>query len=365
MRIFYASHEAGDAAIAGSKTWTRNLLWALRDLDHDVVVFDFDLDAAAHHLDPSSPVSATFIAEHRPRTSEELLSQVRAAHRAQPIDLFFSYFYSATVEPAAVAEIRRLGIVTANWYCNASYQLHLVQEIAPAYDFCLVPERDRLADYRAIGATPIYCQEAANPSVYKPYPDLPQAYDVTFVGQRYGDRPAFVRAALNDGIDVRVWGNGWVESPPVTFKGRMRRMVRRVVRPSLTLPAGVRHGPLDDDAYVKMYSQSRISLGFAKVAGALADGTFVKQVRLRDFEAPMSGAFYLAEFSSELADFFEPDREIVCFEDEDELVAKARFYLAHPDERERIRLAGHERALREHTWQARLTAAFAAAGLSR
>jgi spore maturation protein CgeB len=363
MRIFYASHEAGDAAIAGSKTWTRNLLWALRDLGHDVVTFDFDLDAAAHHLDPSSPASAAFIAENRPLASEELLRQIRAAHHSQPIDLFFSYFYSANVEPAAIAEIRELGIVTANWFCNASYQLHLVQEIAPAYDFCLVPERDRLADYRDLGANPIYCQEAANPTVYRPYAELPQTYDLTFVGQRYGDRPAFVRAVADAGIDIQVWGNGWLELPPQTFKGRVRRRLRRMLRPSLSLPPEICHGPVDDQAYVEMYSRSRISLGFAKVAGALPDGRVVKQVRLRDFEAPMSGAFYLAEYSEELAAFFEPDREIVCFEDEIELVAKARFYLAHPVQRERIRFAGHERALREHTWQARLSTAFAAAGL--
>jgi spore maturation protein CgeB len=363
VRIFYASHEAGDAAISGSKTWTRNLLWALRDLGHDVVTFDFDLDAAAHHLDPATPESAAFIAENRPRTSEELLAQIRAAHRARPVDLFFSYFYSANVEPAAIAAVRDLGIMTINWYCNASYQLHLVQEIAPAYDFCLVPERDRLEAYRALGATPVYCQEAANPRVYRPYAEIPQAYDLVFVGQRYGDRPSFLRAAYEAGIGVQVWGTGWNERRPSTLKGRLRRAARRAIKPTLSLPADICHEPLDDDGYVEMYSRARISLGFAKVAGALADGTVVKQVRLRDFEAPMSGAFYLAEFSEELAEFFEPDSEIVCFEDEQELVDKARYYLEHPDARERIRAAGYRRARDEHTWQARLSAAFASVGL--
>ena len=188
-------------------------------------------------------------------------------------------------------------------------------------------------------------------------------FDVTFVGQRYGDRPAFVRALVDCGVDVHVWGNGWVEKPPRTWKGKARRGARRILRPELTVPQARCHPPLDDDAYVQMYSRSKVSLGFAKVAGALGDGTVVRQVRLRDFEAPMSGAFYVAEFSDELTQFFEPDREIVCFEEPDELVERARYYLGHDDERERIRAAGHARAVRDHTWQARLSAAFAEAGL--
>jgi hypothetical protein len=75
-----------------------------------------------------------------------------------------------------------MGICTINWYCNASYQFELVEEIAPAYDYCLVPEKFWLDDYRRVGANPIYCQEAANPNTYKPY-DLPKSFDVTFVAR--------------------------------------------------------------------------------------------------------------------------------------------------------------------------------------
>ena len=87
------------------------------------------------------------------------------------------------------------------------------------------------------------------------------------------------------------------------------------------------------------------------------------EVRLRDFEAPMCGAFYLVEHMRELADFFEEDKEMVFYRDARELVDKARFYLANDAPRERIALAGRRRALAEHTWQHRFRAAFRAAGL--
>ena len=286
------------------------------------------------------------------------------AHRAAPVDLFFSYFYSAYVDPQAIESIGERGITTVNWYCNASYQFRLVSEIAPAYHYSLVPERFRLDDYREIGATPIYCQEAANPDSYHPY-DLPEEFDVTFVGQRYGDRPELIRALWEEGVDVRAWGPRWLEEDERSYWRRSVEEFKRVAarRPSNRVPVTQLGGPLSDDEYVRMYSKSRISLGFTKVAEAQSDGSVLKQVRLRDFEAPMSGAFYLVEQCDELLDFFEADREVVTFNDRAELIEKATWYLEHPEMRERIRNAGRRRALAEHTWQARFVKVFREIGL--
>ncbi|HYL41195.1 MAG TPA: glycosyltransferase, partial [Candidatus Binatus sp.] len=81
------------------------------------------------------------------------------------------------------------------------------------------------------------------------------------------------------------------------------------------------------------------------------------------FEAPMSGAFYLVEDVPELREFFEVGTEIETYRDADELVEKCRYYLDHPAEREAIRLAGHRRAVRDHSWQRRLTTVFESVGL--
>jgi spore maturation protein CgeB len=77
----------------------------------------------------------------------------------------------------------------------------------------------------------------------------------------------------------------------------------------------------------------------------------------------MSGAFYLVEYFQELTEFFEPGKEIVFFENEEGLVGKCRYYLAHPEEAERIRAAGLRRARAEHTWQNRFRTVFQTLGL--
>ena len=370
MRIFYAvPGTAHQTCLPQSTLWHANLYMPLRDLGHDIVVFDYDFSEANLHLVPSVTEHAAYIAKKRPIMSEELLRQVKAAHASKPIDLFFSYFYSAYVEPEAVREIARLGIATVNWYCNGSYQFDLVEEIAPAFDYCLVPEKFRLDDYRRVGANPIYCQEAANPSVYRHY-DLPIEYEATFVGQRYGDRPYYISKLIAAGIDAHVWGPHWHD--PVQEVPLWRKLGRRVREAMGDTPdwasarvPGERCGPpLSDDEFVKMYSRSKISLGFSNVAYIPRHGEPIKQVRLRDFEATMSGAFYMVQHFDELTDFFEPDREIVCFSDAAELVDKARFYLARDAEREKIRVAGMQRARSEHTWHKRFEMVFREIGLT-
>lgn len=399
LRIFYAADHTPNPFMPASRLWYNNLYLPLVDLGHDVVPFDYDLTAHFRNLDPSDPPQKAFIEENRPKLEQALLAQVTKAHQEKPIDLFFSYFYSACTRPDVIRTIGQMGIVTVNWYCNASYQFHLVEEIAPAYDYCLVPEKYRLQDYRRVGANPIYCQEAANPNIYKPY-TLAQDFDVTFVGQKYGERAAYIGYLLDQGIDVRVWGMRW--TPPVpnsphasqpqrnlaqrltrlaTRQGR-RDLIQRIgrvlgsydCRHPAPLPASIqivgddipvhRCGPpLADDELIRMYSRSRISLGFSTVGDTHLDEQPLKQIRLRDFEAPMSGAFYMVEYMEDIEEFFIPGKEIVCYHDKVDLADKVKYYLAHDSEREAIRWAGYQRAISEHTWHKRFLAAFQSMGL--
>lgn len=370
MRIFYAApNTAHQTCLPQSTLWHANLYLPLVDLGHELVVFNYDYTQANFHLDDSVEEHRAFIKRNKPIFGEELLKQVRTAHREKSIDLFFSYFYSSYVDPDAILQIGKLGITTVNWYCNASYQFHLIQELAPAYHYCLVPEKFRMEDYRRVGANPIYCQEAANPNIYKPY-KTPLEFDATFVGQKYGTRPLYLRYLLDHGIDVRVWGPLWRDAArDRSVRSVLGQAAERFLAGQRPLfwkefPRERCGPPLTDEELIQMYSRSKVSLGFSVVAEAFSRRKPVKQVRLRDFEAPMSGAFYLVEFFEELTEFFEPGREIVCFTDPEELLAKTRYYLTHDSERERIRQAGYERCRRDHTWHKRFQAAFREMGLS-
>jgi len=394
MRIFYAADRSPNASFQ-SNLWRSNLLLALQSLGHDVVEFQYDLSETFRHLDKTDPLDLLFIRKNRPKVTSELLRQLRLRHSERPFDLFFSYFYDACILPDAIEEIKSLGIKTVNWYCNSSYQLHLVSEIAPHYDWCFIPEKFRMEDYTRLGANPIHVGEAANPDVYVPL-DLPKDYDVTFVGQAYGERPALINYLLQNGVDVKVWGYGWSpyivgtrlkdRLPRVQRIGnvllkmttresrravlsKMRRyfgrpMMQKVIAQPLLAP-GIYGGILHDEQMIKIFSRSRINLGFSACGDTHLSDQRVVQVRLRDFEVPMTGGFYLVEYMEELEQFYEIGKEIACYRNREELLDKVRYYLSHDTERESIRIAGMRRARTEHTWQKRFENVFLQLGLPR
>jgi spore maturation protein CgeB len=365
MRIFYAAADSPNPHVR-STLWRDNLYQSLVTMGNEVIEFDYDMSGAFQRLfTPATPETSESLAKLRASLGEALLEQITKAHRESPIQLFFSYFYDACVEPAVIDAINDLGIMTVNWYCNGSYQLDLVREISPHYTWCLVPEKNRIADYTAMGARPLYCQEAANPHVYKPL-DLTPEWDVTFVGQAYGERPALIKQLSDNAIDVRVWGPAWEYHIDWPSRNPIRQVMNRLKKSDdrIVFPKKMIGGVLTDRQLVETYNRSRINLGFATCGETHLAERRISQIRLRDFEVPMSGGFYLAEYSEELEEFFEVGSEIACHHGMEDIADKVRYYLAHDAERERIRAAGHARSLRDHTWQRRFEMAFDQMGLA-
>jgi spore maturation protein CgeB len=75
---------------------------------------------------------------------------------------------------------------------------------------------------------------------------------------------------------------------------------------------------------------------------------------MRLYEATGSGAVLLTDAARGLADLFDVDREVLAYDDSDDLVAKARHLLEDEDARVRIAAAGQQRTLHEHTYVHRM-----------
>jgi hypothetical protein len=75
---------------------------------------------------------------------------------------------------------------------------------------------------------------------------------------------------------------------------------------------------------------------------------------LRLYEATGVGALLVTDAKRNLGELFEQGREVVTYENGDELVERVRYYLEHDDERQAIARAGQARTLREHTYAQRM-----------
>jgi len=365
MKIFYASLDsANNAAMPESNIWRDNLYRSLQKMA-DVVLPSFSVsqqyaECFARKKSERTP------AEARNYYSYKLLEDVKKEEKKGHINLFFSYYYSICILPAVIDKIKDLGIITVNFYCNNIHQFDLVSEIAPHYDYCMFPEREALQKYIDVGANPVHIQMAANPDIYKPYP-INREYDVTFVGQNYLSRQDYVEYLYRKGIDVHVRGPGWEKALMPNKRGIINEVKSKFGLNKSVLPKTNVGGPLSDEQLIKMYSRSIISLNFSEVVVSdekYDPGAIKRHIRLRDFEAPMSGAFYITGYQDELKEYYEVDKEIVCYDTKEELLEKIRYYLKHPDEAEAIRIAGHNRALKDHTWENRFTELFNKIGLN-
>ena len=376
MRIFLAIPISPHPGIL-SNLWKTNLHDPLVEMGHEVVLWDEDL-LPYYDLDPDDPATAP----RRNGFSERLVAAIDSAHRERRLDLVLTYLSDSHVVPEAVERIRRVA-PALNFFCNNVHQFHLVRRIARHFTACLVPEREGLPHYRAVGARAIFFPMAAHPAIYRPL-DVGHTYDATFAGQRYADRAPAILALRRAGVDAHAFGVGWPPAtggtgpaPEATARGPLAgawRALAAALRGRNPLIAardrmawrtlcsehpGSVHGPVPDEEYVALFSRSRISLGFLVLGDTHRTGRVMRQVRLREFEGPMAGAFYVTGWLEELAEHYEIGREIVCYRSHQELAELCRYYLAHPEERERIRRAGHERARRCHTWQHRFAGLFA------
>jgi len=368
LRIFYGFDKnlASSFDMGGKDIWTVNIHDTLVDMGHDLVSFDYDLGEFFKHLEKTIESHQEYAKKHRNEVVAEFLRQIRAAHEKEPIDMLLSYFYDHFMTPEAIEEVKKMGILAVNYNCNASYQLELISEVSPAFDYCLTVEDFRFDDYKALGANAIYFQEGANPKYYKPC-DVPKEYEVIFIGQCYGDRPDHIRYLLDQGIDIKCFGPNWdkvMATPMKKLKNLFYKIIGKKKKVKPLLPSSIIGKVLPFDEMIKTYSKAKIAINFGTCGETHLTGQRVTQIRLRDFEAPMCGVFYLTEDNAELKNFYKSDKELIFYNDKEDLSDKIKYYLANDNEREKIAKAGRDRAIKEHSWEKRFEKCFKEIGVA-
>ena len=120
----------------------------------------------------------------------------------------------------------------------------------------------------------------------------------------------------------------------------------------------VKHGmpgwirPVPFSAYIPLYQRTKIGFNVHN-RGMYTVGSY------RLFELPANGVMQISDGGPYLADFFDVGREIVGFDEADDLIDKIRYYLAHDEERQVIARRGHERVLADHRFGRRMREAVA------
>jgi spore maturation protein CgeB len=99
--------------------------------------------------------------------------------------------------------------------------------------------------------------------------------------------------------------------------------------------------------YINQYRTAAVNV-------SLWDGVNEATISPQHFEITAAGGFLLCPHHREVSSFFEIGEECDTFRDEEELVAKIEYYLAHSQRRRAIARAGQRRTLGEHLYRNRL-----------
>lgn len=360
-----------------------------------------ELEAAGHQVIDINPVEILGRIGSPDEYSEITVDKVREIYDRAGCDLFFATATDETIRPGAIKEIGRKGIATLNLSCDDLSHPFRVRAISSSFDLTWTTVRENQHILRSYGANVFAMPWGANPHVFKPA-DVKEDSVVGFVGSCYGARARNLAVLANAGLPVRVYGqpptgiygaapvnhplvralynvgDAWSRVYQSLFFSSGRRCLlgslkRSVVEtfttpPEKAIPANrieYLPGPSFQELGTR-FSQLAISLGSIELSSTYSLKKPLLFIRLREFEVPMCGGVHLANRLPELGEYFEEDKEMLFYGDLEELIDKARYYLApeRDHQRQKIREHARKRALAEHTWLHRFGRAWQFMGLA-
>jgi spore maturation protein CgeB len=270
--------------------------------------------------------------------SRMLLEQVERESSVRKLDVLMGQMWANYISPEALRTIQAWGIATINvsmddmlpehWRTVRGVELGSIG-LRSGLDLVLTTTRESCLWYAVRHCPAIYWPLASDPSHFPGDPEGVRDLDIVFVGSRYGIRDRIVGALAGAGLKVDAFGPGWA------------------------------NGPVSADETTRLFARAKIVLG----VGTVGHTDDVYTIKLRDFDAPMSGALYLTHRNPELLQLFREGDEIVCYDSPDEAVAQAHRLLADSGLRVRVAKAGSSRARRDHTWEGRFANLFRALDL--
>jgi hypothetical protein len=266
------------------------------------------------------------------------------AKRFRP-DIFIA-FKGNYIEPETLQHLRKAGITLYNYYPDTSAFSHgkWLARSLPEYDCIFYTKPFWYGD--VIKRIPLksgvflphgYSPELHRPVVLDAVDRSDCGCDVSFIAAHMPHKEQILSGliSLRPDLDLRIWGWRWAERCQTAA---LRRCIMGY--------------PILGEACVRAIIASRINL--AIMSGRVAGASSGDLTTSRTYTIPASGGFMLHERNPEVLELYREGQEIECFDTVEELAEKIDYYLAHPEERERIAKAGHARCVPAYSYDNRM-----------
>ncbi len=342
--------------------WGRHIYEGLRPLLQTLVTpvaVDFNWARQGHNVE-TGPLD-----RERAATSEQLWSQIQAAHENHGLDAVISYCFAQDLELDLVRRTIGLGVPWINFFCDSTHMFEKVEALARVVSLNWFPESAAESRYRALGVPYLRQPYALNPECLPDLTSRDPTWAAAFIGLPTTNRITQLGWLRAFGCPVAVRGHGWVgerENPfyspqprskrffrALLQRGLAEKLVRRVFWPVVRRQA---RGPLDDAEFPEFVKRSRIVLGLNQ--GKDAQGRLASYLKFRDVEFPGYGCCYLTEHNEDIAEALAIGSEVLTYRNLWDAAAQIKQLQREPERAVRIGRAARQRVLSSHTWAVRL-----------
>jgi hypothetical protein len=311
-----------------------------------------------------------------------------AGELKRDLDLIFCVVYDDFLLPDTARKLSSLDIPMVNYHVDMVTQWYRILRTARYFDAIAVAQLANIEHLKKYARKIIHVPMAANPRFFSVADEVNEYNEmVSFVGSATPFRVHVLSTLIASNIPVSIYGRlGWVSQKvmPQASKWNIYKIahdmffyglarwraegLQSIVEPlirkfssvkqqgSWFIPTESVKGFAPWEALPRLFRSSLINLGFTDVYGGSRSKR--RQIRLREFEVPMSGGFYLTQYTPEIDLYYEVGTEIEVWYDIADLCEKINYYIAHPEEAEAIRERGKQRALKDHTWENRFKLLF-------
>lgn len=242
--------------------------------------------------------------------------------------------------------LKEQGVTTAVWFTEDPYFMDRTKVLFPHFDFVFTIDYAALEYYHKNGHPHAYhLPLATEPKVFKPKQvESKYCSDLCIVGFPYPDRVKYIQLLLQK------------TKYKILLVGRWKQKLYRFIHYS---SLRIHEGWVEPSIAANYYNGAKIVLNTHRPHNLVQNqnqlGIIGKSINNRTFDVASCGSFQLIEFKEDLPDHFIEKEEIVSFHQYQDLVEKINFYMNNEEERIRIGSNAKERALKEHTFEHRLT----------
>lgn len=288
-----------------------------------------------------------FFAEFKKSGKDEMNKKLLAYAEEIKPDICHFCLYTDEILESTIQKLNTF-TVTSAYFFDDPWRQKFVRHWIKYFTFFSTPDYYMYRQYQSEKIqNVIYSPFGFNEDIYIKK-DLPEKYEVSFVGGYSSYRQWIVDILRKAGLDVHVFGRGW--------KGDQRW--------------------ISTDDMVNIFNSSAVNLNLSNgisynmfhllhsltspraLKQILLNRKIKEQVKGRHYEINGCGGFQLSYFVPGLNLVYSIDKEIAVFEDPLLLAEQIKFFLRNPDFRKEIAQNGVNRSRQEHTASAYLSSLY-------